>query len=126
MRRKQQGLTMIGWAGAISVSAFFLVFFLAVIPAYFDGSAAQSVIEDLETDPKTRLMTSVELKNTIEKRMSINSIKIDLKKALKIKRLARGDRLVTLNYEIRRGFLFNIDLVLKFDAEVTLKGSSDL
>jgi hypothetical protein len=113
MRKNQKGASYIGILIAIVAFAFLAKIAIAVWGAYWDDRIIDSQIEELikssplDTEP-------AKFKSQMSQRLEMNNIR-----ELKFDDIAQVTNIAGLQvkkeYEIRKPFLFNIDLVLNFE-----------
>lgn len=119
-RQKTRGV------GAFTVIVFILFavlvanFFLTVGKDYLQYFTVRSVVTDVAAAPGAADRTDRQLWSEIDRRFSINSV-YDLK-ANEVISFAEdgGGRYMLLEYEVRRNFFANLDLVARFDRRDTL------
>ncbi len=113
MRKNQQGVSYIGILIAIIGFAFLAKIVIAVWAPYWDDRVIDGQIAELlQNSPKN--ISPSEFESKIEQRFDMNGIR-DIK-FKDIAQVMNTDGLqVKKDYEIRKPFLLNIDLVLKFE-----------
>ena len=113
MRKNQQGASYIGVLIAIIGFAFLAKIVIAVWAPYWDDRVIDGQIAELlQNSPKN--ISPSEFESKIEQRFDMNGIR-DIK-FKDIAQVMNTDGLqVKKDYEIRKPFLLNIDLVLKFE-----------
>lgn len=113
MRKNQQGASYIGILIAIIGFAFLVKIAIAVWAPYWDDRVIDGQIAELlQSSPKN--ISPSEFESKIEQRFEMNGIR-DIK-FKDIAQVMNADGLqVKKDYEIRKPFLLNIDLVLKFE-----------
>ena len=113
MRKNQQGASYIGILVAIIGFAFLAKIVIAVWAPYWDDRVIDGQIAELlQSSPKN--ISPSEFENKMGQRFDMNGIR-DLKFD-EIAQVMNTDGLqVKKDYEIRKPFLLNIDLVLKFE-----------
>lgn len=113
MRKNQQGASYIGILIAIIGFAFLAKIAIAVWAPYWDDRVIDGQIAELlQNSPKN--ISPSEFESKIEQRFDMNGIR-DIK-FKDIAQVMNTDGLqVKKDYEIRKPFLLNIDLVLKFE-----------
>ena len=113
MRKNQQGASYIGILIAIIGFAFLVKIVIAVWAPYWDDRVIDGQIAELlQSSPKN--ISPSEFETKMEQRFDMNGIRdITFKD---IAQVMNTDGLqVKKDYEIRKPFLLNIDLVLKFE-----------
>ena len=113
MRKNQQGASYIGILIAIIGFAFLAKIAIAVWAPYWDDRVIDGQIAELlQSSPKN--ISPSEFESKMEQRFDMNGIR-DIK-FKDIAQVMNTDGLqVKKDYEIRKPFLLNIDLVLKFE-----------
>ena len=113
MRRNQQGASYIGVLIAIIGFAFLAKIVIAVWAPYWDDRVIDGQIAELlQSSPKN--ISPSEFESKMGQRFEMNGIR-DIK-FKDIAQVMNADGLqVKKDYEIRKPFLLNIDLVLKFE-----------
>ena len=113
MRKNQQGASYIGILVAIIGFAFLAKIVIAVWAPYWDDRVIDGQIAELlQNSPKN--ISPSEFESKIGQRFEMNGIR-DIK-FKDIAQVMNTDGLqVKKDYEIRKPFLLNIDLVLKFE-----------
>lgn len=113
MRRNQQGVSYIGILIAIIGFAFLVKIVIAVWSPYWDDRVIDTQIAELmQSSPKN--ISPSEFESKMEQRFEMNGIR-DIKFE-DIAQVMNTDGLqVKKDYEIRKPFLLNINLVLKFE-----------
>ena len=113
MRKNQQGVSYIGILIAIIGFAFLAKIVIAVWAPYWDDRVIDGQIAELlQNSPKD--ISPSEFESKIGQRFEMNGIR-DIK-FKDIAQVMNTDGLqVKKDYEIRKPFLLNIDLVLKFE-----------
>ncbi|HJF29030.1 MAG TPA: DUF4845 domain-containing protein [Acinetobacter lwoffii] len=113
--KHQQGASYIGILVAIVGFAFLAKVAIAVWGPYFDDRMLDNQVEELLKTAPTN-MTPSQFSQQMDQRLQMNNIR-DLKFD-DIARVTNTDGLqVHKNYEIRKNFVMNIDLVMKFEKE---------
>ena len=113
MRRAQQGTSYIAILLVIIAFAFIVKVLVAVWSPYWDNHVINSQIEQIlaTSNPRT---SPAQFKSQLAQRLDMNNVR-DVKTD-DILRVMNADGLkVKTNYEVRKPFLLNVDLVLKFE-----------
>jgi len=113
--RHQQGASYIAILFAIMGFAFLAKIAVAVWGPYFDDRLVDSQIEELlKTAPAN--ITPEQFNSELSKRLEMNNIRdFDIKQNVILDNAQA--MVVRKNYEVRKNFLMNIDLVMKFEKE---------
>jgi len=119
MKRKQAGMTAIGWMGVIALIMMLVLMLLKLLPIYMDGYKVGSVLSDLEDDPGVASMTPVMISKTIMKRLDINMVDNVSKEDIYIDKL-KNSMHVEIDYEVRENLIGNVDVVVHFQKAITI------
>ena len=118
--RKQNGLTLVGFAIVLVLVVFFAYVGMRIVPLYLEYNAVVSTLNQLQKKPGAAQMSPEKIKRNISNSLwvsySANNVK---REHIKITR-SNGIR-VRIAYEVRRPLLGNIDLILSFDRSVILR-----
>ena len=113
MRRNQKGASYIGFLIAVIGFAFLAKVAIAVWAPYWDDRVIDSQITELlQSSPKD--ISPDKFNTQMEQRLTMNNIRdVNFKD---IAQVTNTDGIqVQKSYEVRKPFLLNIDLVLKFE-----------
>lgn len=117
--KKQVGAS--AWGTMIIVLA---VIFAGVTAAklwtpYFDDMAVGTAVKNISEEDNTRSMSPKEIRDTINKRLQVNNVKLN-KEEIIIKK-EDGEILIDVIYERRIEMYGNVDAVVKFSHSAKLK-----
>ncbi|MEE4957411.1 DUF4845 domain-containing protein [Pseudomonas alliivorans] len=116
----QKGLSWVGWLLTLALVAFAVSTALKIVPHYLDYMAMTKIIKAVETTKGLDITTVNEFYSYVEKSMQLNSIRdIDLNKALKVT-VENNAFNAHLNYEQREPLIQNIDVVIRFDKQLSV------
>ena len=119
--KKQQGVTGITIALGLVLLAFFVLIAVTVWPVYMENFNVNSHLTRLAEDPKAKSMTKLELMKTLEKRFGIDDVKSVNREDITITGAPGEGYEVQVEYEVRKEFIGNIDLVIYFDKTINVK-----
>ncbi len=92
---------------------------IAVVPAYFSYIEAGVILDSLQDSARiTAESRTSEIRRVIDERMQADNVEASLE-ALKVSRQGTGF-VIEWEYETRRDFMANIDLVLSFEHYVVV------
>ena len=117
--KKQQGLTMISMAVVIVFLLFQAVIAMNVIPVYMTDSSVKDVLQRVHEDPKSTGMSAKELKDSVIKRLRLNSV-YDIKPEYIQAKKGRGENIITIEYEPRGKLIGTLDFIVTFKHEVKI------
>jgi Domain of unknown function (DUF4845) len=114
--KKQQGWSTLQIGLFVGVAGFFLLFGFKTVPQYAENRYVVSGLKDLAQSDGSRLaeMTDSEIKGKMDKFYMINNVRSEgPTKNIKIDRKSENV-IITIDYETRVPFFYNIDLVFSF------------
>lgn len=112
MLKRQRGLSMSVLILVLLVVAFFATAAVKLAPKYVESMTAKSIVERIASESKGK--SKNDIRDAIRKSFSISLVKsVDTKK-ITFEAIDGGYR-INSNYEVRVPFMYNIDVVLKFD-----------
>lgn len=113
--KHQRGMGMLQWALVIAIAGFFMLFAFKVVPLYAENRYVESALRSLENGgEKLEQMTDAEITKKLNNFYMINNVRSEgPTKNIKIERESEK-AVVTVDYETRVAFFWNIDLVLSF------------
>lgn len=119
MKRKQSGMTLIGFIISMAVAGVFVYVGMQVVPMYSEFYSVKKSLASLANEPGIAEESSGKIEDKFFKRLYINYS--DNVKPQHVK-LVRKDAgwLMTVDYEVRRPVIANLDVVGKFHADQEL------
>ena len=115
-RKRQRGMTTLGWVGTILLVGAGITAGLRLLPHYIDYQTVTSIVEAL---PRSEVhgMRKGEIRENLRKRFKINNIRaLKPKNVIKVNRI-KGSTLVEIDYEVREHLIANVYVVLHFNKE---------
>lgn len=116
---KQQGLTFIGLAIVLSFIGMITLSVLKVFPVYMEHLSVQTSMEAIEVDPRVKNMSVGQIRELFRKKLDMNQVTSVNAKQAKIGR-GIGELTFVIEYEVRKDYFANIDLVLSFKDEFAM------
>lgn len=116
-KRTQRGMTLTGLIIGMAIVGFFGFFAMQLFPMYSEYRAVVEAMNAVKGEPNVRNANPGQVWTMLEKRFVISYIE-----SVKKEHVTLDKRTGTLNikYEVRRPFMYNLDLVAKFDYSVEL------
>ncbi len=123
-RNKVEGITLIGFAIVLCVLGFFAYMAMRLIPMYTEYFGVVKAMEQVRQEPGAGQKSLAEIRGSL-------SLKFDTQyvddatvppSAIQLIRQGSGQTL-RISYEKRVPFMYNLDLVGKFDKSVNLSGA---
>lgn len=109
----QRGMTAIGWAIVLGLIAFFALLTLRLAPVYLENYEVKSVLASLKNEPEIGQKSAREIRNLVDNRLYINGVQAVQAKEFQIVQKG-GTTTVSIDYEERRPFIGNVELLVHF------------
>jgi len=119
--RKQKGVTMITIVLGLVLLAFFVLIAVTLWPVYMEYYSVSSHMNRLAEDPQAKSMTKTEIYKTLEKRFGIDDIKNVKREDITITGDSGQGYDIEVDYEVRKEFLGNVDLIIYFNKTIKIK-----
>ena len=114
LHKKQQGVTMITIALGLVLLAFFVLIAVTLFPVYMENFNVSSHVSKLSQDANTKEMTRDEVRKTLLRRFGIDDVKNVNRDDITISEVEGGGYEIDVEYEVRKEFLGNVDLIIYF------------
>lgn len=119
-RKNQEGMTAIGVAIILALVAFFALISLRLTPIYLEYFSVSSHMDRITSDSETKSMTNEEIYDKFLRTFQIDDVKNVTRDEIFIDRQG-GDLVISIEYEVRTPALANVDMVVSFSKEATVK-----
>ena len=126
MKRKQSGLSLVGFLVVLAVVGFAAYVGMKLFPMYQEYYSVQSAMKGLANEPGVADMDPAKVQDLFFRRLYINYSENVKPQNVKFERMEGGWKM-RVNYEVRRPLVGNLDAVGKFDKtqELTRRGGGD-
>ncbi len=114
MRKSQRGASYSSILFAVIVFVLLAKFLVAVSGPYFDDRMINSEISEVLKNSSSDT-TPLKLNTQMNQRFSMNNIDVKFEDIAKVTK--DNQLVIKKNYEVRKPFFLNIDLVLKFEKD---------
>ncbi len=121
-KKKQQGLTLIGFVMVLLVVGFFAFLGLKLFPVYSEYYSVVSDMKGLQAEPGIANASPVVIKDKLFRRFYISYV--TSVKAEHVKITKQNGYNLNVKYEVRQPLFYNLDFVAKFDKTVDLTRQS--
>ena len=122
MKRNQQGITLIGFVVMLALVGVLGYLGMKVFPIYQQFFSVRSAMKGVASEPGVGQMDPAKIKDLFFRRLYINYADDDLKpENVKVERKDNGYTM-TVQYEVRRPLVADLDIVGKFDKTQALTG----
>ena len=119
-RNNQRGMTAIGWLIVLALVAFFALLAIRLTPMYMEAFEVKSGLESLKNEPFITQKSKPEIFKLMRRRFDVDNIDdVDLGKSLTVEK-SGGILRISLNYELRRHIVGNVDVIGSFNPKVEI------
>ncbi|HZX76325.1 DUF4845 domain-containing protein [Lysobacter sp.] len=119
MKRTQSGMTLIGFILVLAVVGVFIYMGMKLIPMYSEYYAVKTALRDVANESDVSQEDPAKIKDLFFRRLYISYAENVKSEDVKIARRDAG-YIMTVDYEVRRPLIANIDVVGHFKAEQVL------
>lgn len=114
-RKKQGGATMLGMLVVGAMVVFVALVVMKMVPAYTEFMSVKKVLRAMQKDSLSG-MSNKEIKDSFDKRASIDYIDSVKGSDLNIEKGADGETVVTVDYKIVKPIIGNVSVLIDFSA----------
>ena len=120
MKRKQNGMTLIGFILVLTVVGMFAYVGMKVFPMYSEFFSVKQALSQMSKEAGIANETAPKIKDLLFRRLYVSYVENVEPKDVKVERTGDG-YVVKVSYEVRRPLIYNLDVVGRFDAEENLR-----
>ena len=126
MKRKQGGLSLLGFLVVLAVVGFAAYVGMKLFPMYQEYYSVRSAMKGLANEPGVADMDPAKIQDLFFRRLYINYSENVKPQNVKFERTEGGWKM-RVNYEVRRPLVGNLGVVGRFDSpqELTRRGGGD-
>lgn len=124
MKRTQQGMTLIGFVLVLAVAGVFIYMGMKLIPMYSEYYAVKQAMDGMAREPGMAEADAAKIKDAFFRRLYTSYAENVKPENVKLLRKDAG-WLMSVDYEVRRPLIANIDVVGHFKTEKELKRIGD-
>ena len=126
MKNKQRGITFIGFLVVLAVVGFAAFIAMKLFPMYQEFYAVKSAVKGLAGESGVGDMDPSKIRDLLARRFDIGYVSTVKGEHIKIERIEGGWNL-SINYEVRKPLVYNLDVVGKFDVsqDLTRRGGGE-
>jgi len=114
--RRQSGFTLAGLIVVFAILGVFVLSIIKVFPIYMEHMAVAKSMETLQTEPEIKRLTPSAIKRRLFKKLDVNQVTSVTPAHVKITKIT-GVVKVIVNYEVRKNYFGNLDIVASFNDE---------
>ncbi len=119
LKRRQRGLSSVGWLLVATIFGLLIISFFKVFPMYYDNfkvkSSLEALAEDTSVDPKSKRA----IWDSLSKRLYINEVRTIKRENVKMER-KDGVTTVTVSYEVSDDYIGNLFIGGRFTERVVI------
>ena len=119
MKRNQGGLTLIGFVIVLAVVGLFAYIGMKLFPMYSEFYSVKQALKGLSAEPGIANKDPAKVKDLLFRRLYVSYAENVKPNNVKVTRDGQG-YVVTVQYEVRRELIGNLDVVGKFEASEDL------
>ena len=123
MKRNQGGMTLVGFIIVLAVVGLFAYVGMKLFPMYQEFYSVKKALAGLKTEPGIADQDPGKIEDLFFRRLYVSYSDSVGKDNVKVERMEGGWKM-TVDYEVRKPMIYNLDVVGKFHAEENLTRSS--
>lgn len=123
MKRTQGGMTLIGFVIVLAVIGFFAYVGMKLIPMYSEFYAVKSALKGLQAEPGIANQAPAKIQDLFFRRLYI-SYSENVKPSNVTLERADGGWVMSVDYEVRKPLIANLDVVGKFSTSESLTNNT--
>ena len=118
-RRRQEGISSVGWLLIASIAGFFIMTLFKVYPMYYEHYKITSTLNAIQEDPSVDVKSKAAIWEKMNKRFFIDNVRTVKREHVKMSR-KDGKTTVTVSYEARTPYIANLSLIGSFNQTVVI------
>ena len=119
MKRTQRGITLIGFVIVLGLVGFFAYIAMKLVPMYSEFYAVKQAIKGLQQEPGIANRDPAKIQDLFFRRLYISYAENVKAENVKIERID-GGWTMSVDYEVRKPLMANLDVVGKFSTSEQL------
>lgn len=116
-RKKQNGMTGIGWMIVLALVIFGALIILRILPIVMEGYKVKSALKSLKNEPEISRMSNKDILSSLQKRFEIDDVTSVKSENISFDKNA-GILTIRIQYENRKSLIANFDIVGKYDEKI--------
>ena len=116
MKRKQRGITMLGFLITLCVVIFFAYCAMKIVPMYIEYYSVKKALASIANEQNAQITSKDKIRALFARHMQIDYVSVIKPEMLKIESTDTGYNML-MDYERRTPLFANLDVVAKFHAE---------
>jgi hypothetical protein len=119
MRGKQRGMTLVGFVIGLIIFCFFAYMGMVLGPAYSEYYGVRKAMNFVAANSTPQTSDKNAIARMLDKQFNVGYVDNVNGKDVQLIR-EKGGNLIAIEYEVRKGFVYNIDFMVKFKYQVPL------
>jgi len=119
MKKLQKGMGLVQLMVILAIATVFMNFGIKMMPVLMENMAIKQSLKQIATDARSEGDSSRSLWVKFQKFMDVNSINYIKRDNFFVIENENGSLNIGVDYEVRKEFLYNFDIVAKFKDRVT-------
>jgi len=119
MRGKQRGMTLIGFVIGLIVACFFAYMGMVLGPAYNEYFSVRKSMNFVAANNTPTTRDKNMIARLLNKQVNVGYVESVTGRDVQLIREKTGN-VILMEYEVRKGFAYNIDFIIKFKYQVEL------
>lgn len=119
-KRKQRGITLIGFIIVLAVAGFFAYMGMILGPAYTEYYGVVKAMKFVAGEATPNSDNFETLRRGLDRQFNVGYVETVTGKDAKLIRDKAAGNTLSIEYEVRKPFIYNIDFVVKFSYAVPL------
>ncbi len=119
LKRRQRGLSSVGWLLVATIFGLLIITFFKVFPMYYDNFKVKSSLEALAEDTSVDSKSKRAIWDSLSKRLYINEVRTIQRENVKMER-KDGKTTVTVSYEVKDDYIGNLFIGGRFTEQIVI------
>jgi Tfp pilus assembly protein PilE len=117
---KQRGITLIGFIIVLVVAGFFAYMGMVLGPAYSEYYGVVKALNSVAADASPSNPDMNAIRRALDRQFNVGYVENVSSKQAKIIRDKTTGNMLSMQYEVRKPFIYNIDFVVKFEHTIRI------
>ncbi len=118
-RRRQRGLSSVGWIIVFGIFAFFVTTFFKVFPMYYDNFKLRAALEGMQVDTSFDSKSKRAIWDALQKRLYVEGVKSVKRENVAMER-KDGKTTVTVTYQAEDSYIGNLFIGARFSEQAVI------
>jgi hypothetical protein len=120
---RQRGITMLSFILVLAVLGFFAFTAMRLFPVYSEYYSVKQAMEAVANEPGVNTWNIRRVREMLDRRFNISYVESVKPQHIRLTRTSGGN-ILTIEYEVRRNYAYNLDFVATFSHSVELTRQS--